>query len=576
MNFAPNDDDDDSDSDFDCAPPAPPEENGKIEPVTTKDVEEEEEEDEADDDEEEEEEEDKKMDDEEEDDDEEDDDEEDDDEEDQRETQASAKKAAAPAPAPAASTTVKNAASKEDQKSVAEDKKKDESKNTAEPGAGRGGADAKKVILYFNRAFFAVDTPSIRRGYENWILTITSKERLAEMVSSTTDVDKWPPAKDIDPFNIWVLTGEKDGKPCINWYIRLQVQGLENDSDDKIILRPIPKSVCKMLCTEWADAEKFPLMKGSRLLTHKSYIPTDFNGKIFSPASLGWTKIEHGKIVTFGFVPKSKKDGDGASTASKKASKDASSKEGKQIGGKRKIEVAQMDDGDEDNDEDSDCGGGDDNASSKKEKTISKPAADPPASDDDDEDTAPASNASSTLTKPAVKKTNPPSDPIAESAENPKKKNKKTPSLKSLSQNSTVKSSTSSLMPALGKAAAASSAAAKTAAAVAETATKDVSATVATANGKSNASKKTEKSGSENPEPMQVEEVDDPVQAMLKSANLIPNGTDMNLSNGKTASRIDTIICKNKHDSENEIKHSIPSWAKSFKMTIEFSSEVAK
>jgi chemotaxis protein histidine kinase CheA len=576
MNFAPNDDDDDSESDFDCAPPAPPDEDGKIEPVSPKDAEDD---DEADDDEEDakkmdeaegdEEEEDDEDD---EDDDDEEDDEEDDDEEDPRETQASAKKAAA-----SAASTVKNAASKEDQKPVAEEKKKEESKNTSEPGAGRGGADAKKVIAYFNRAFFTVDTSSIRRAYQDWILTVTSKERLADMVSSTTDVDKWPPAEDIDPFHIWVLTGEKDGKPCTNWYIRLQVHGLENDSDDKIVLRPIPKSVCKMLCMAWADAEKFPLMKGSRLLTHKSYIPTDFNGKIFSPASLGWPKIEHGKIVTFGFVPKSKKDGDGSSTSSKKPSKDASSKDVKQVGGKRKIDVAPMDDGDEDNDEDLDCGGGDDSSSSKKEKTGSKtapsapstqPVADPPASDeDDDENTAPA--------KPSVKKTNPPSDPIAESAENPKKKSKKTPSLKNLSQNATVKSSTSSLMPALGKAAAVS-AAAKTAAAAA--ATKDVSATATTANDKPNSSKKAEKSGSEKPEPMQVEETDDPVQAMLKSANLVPNanGTDMNLSNGKTASRIDTIICKNKHDSENEIKHSIPIWAKSFKMTIEFSSEVAK
>lgn len=563
MNFAPGNDDD-SDSDFDCAPP-PPDEDGKVEPKLDNKVDEDEEDDDEDDE----------------------DDEEDDDDDEEEDGASNVKKPASSAP----HGTQKATAEKDNAGDANEDYVKNESKSASavEVPPSRGGPDAKKVVLYFNRAFFAVDVSCIRRGYSGSILSVTSKERLVDMVASNSDVDKWPSSEDINAGHIWVLAGEKDGKLCVNWYIRIQVHGSEKDSDDRNILRPIPRSVCKMLYTEWGNATKFPLMKGSRLLTHKSYIPTDFNMKIFSPATLGWTKVEQPKINTFGFVPKKeKKDGDSGTkkdAKSGKASSSDSSKEPKQVGGKRKIEMARQEEGDDgDGDDDSDAA--EDEPRSQNEKTTSKnemvetktrlPSAASDSDENDDKDekeeeedeeaAAPAAPAPPAApAKSSVKKI-PPTDPMAESAENPKKKKKNNPSLKSLSQNATVKSSTSSLMPAIGKAAAATSTAA---AASAPTPTVDSATTVATTgNGK-----KPEKTGSD---PMQVEEGDDPVQTMLKSANLIPVNTNSEWLNGKTASRVDTVICNNKPESENKITHAIPAWAKSFKMTIEFSSEAKK
>jgi len=136
----------------------------------------------------------------------------------------------------------------------------------------------------YNRQFYAAPNSAIARDYDH-SLEVPSIERLSEMSQPTPPPEKWPSPDQIEPSMIVVLKGKVaagDTTERFVWYIRLVVAGDEGiDGDDKNIFRHIPKPVVKKLVAHYnAD----PSLRTSSLLT--KYVPYDDNNKPLNPSKL--------------------------------------------------------------------------------------------------------------------------------------------------------------------------------------------------------------------------------------------------------------------------------------------------
>jgi len=136
----------------------------------------------------------------------------------------------------------------------------------------------------YNRQFYGVPNSAIARDY-NHPLEVASIERLSEMAASTPPPEKWPSPDQIEPSMIVVLRGKVatgDTQERFVWYIRITVAGDDGaDGDDKNIFRHIPKPVVKKLVAHYnADST----LRTSSLLT--KYVPFDDNNKPLNPSKL--------------------------------------------------------------------------------------------------------------------------------------------------------------------------------------------------------------------------------------------------------------------------------------------------
>lgn len=155
--------------------------------------------------------------------------------------------------------------------------------------ATTGGYEAKDgddLSVFFNRSYFKIPKGGILRGYDGQFLKVSSIDMLSDMVSSTSKLEHWPSVENIPASSIWVVQAKSDDgmPPIINWFIRIVVEGHEEDSDDKNILRHIPKTLSKRLIAHWQGGD----LKESRLLSQ--FKPSNENQQ-FNPLSIGWNKI---------------------------------------------------------------------------------------------------------------------------------------------------------------------------------------------------------------------------------------------------------------------------------------------
>ena len=135
------------------------------------------------------------------------------------------------------------------------------------------------MMVEYNRQYYFVPFKSKVRDYKR-VLVVPSAEVLGEMVSSQSSASKWPLASTIDPAAVVVLKGKfrkDDEEESYAWYTRIVVEGAR-DGDDKMILRHIPKGVCKEFIKYLSeDAE----MSASRLVTQHQ--PPDHNQRVLVP-----------------------------------------------------------------------------------------------------------------------------------------------------------------------------------------------------------------------------------------------------------------------------------------------------
>lgn len=118
---------------------------------------------------------------------------------------------------------------------------------------------------------------------------VSTPEKLGEMKASDTNAKKWPLANSIDPATIVVLQGrikEDDETLHFVWYMRVVVEGREQDSDDIRALLHIPRGTVKDMLTVMAKDEQ---LCESSLITQ--YMPTNYNDQRILPKLNGWEPL---------------------------------------------------------------------------------------------------------------------------------------------------------------------------------------------------------------------------------------------------------------------------------------------
>jgi hypothetical protein len=151
------------------------------------------------------------------------------------------------------------------------------------------GPTLSECTTEYNRQHSQVPNRNKVRDHERPHVVATP-EKLGEMKASTTTASRWPMANQIDPAAIVVLSGrikEEDPNEHFVWYMRVVVEGREDDSDDKNALLHIPRGTCKDLLTLMAKDDQ--LCESSLINT---YMPTNYNEQRILPKLNGWDPLK--------------------------------------------------------------------------------------------------------------------------------------------------------------------------------------------------------------------------------------------------------------------------------------------
>ena len=142
--------------------------------------------------------------------------------------------------------------------------------------------------MEYNRQHSAVPIDNLKRNHDRPHVVATA-QKLGEMKDSKTSSARWPMASQIDPAAIVVLAGriKEDDEAMHNvWYIRVVVQGHEEEGDDVNALLHIPRGTCKDLLTLMAKDQE---LCESTLIT--KWMPTAYNDQRILPKLNGWSTL---------------------------------------------------------------------------------------------------------------------------------------------------------------------------------------------------------------------------------------------------------------------------------------------
>lgn len=141
------------------------------------------------------------------------------------------------------------------------------------------------LTVEYNRQHSYVPEENVVRDH-NRPHPVATPEKLGEMKASNTTTSRWPMSTEIDPASIVVvhgLTSGDDQNPHFVWYLRVVVEGREDESGDKDALLHIPKGTCKDMLSNMAKDRE--LCQSSLITT---YMPTNFNESKILPKLNGW------------------------------------------------------------------------------------------------------------------------------------------------------------------------------------------------------------------------------------------------------------------------------------------------